>query len=183
MSGEQKVSVHKRRTYAEVQELAAEFMSSGMRRASFAAISTHTGVCPGSQPSRLPVGSVSISVKSREMGLTPKTKFLLDWVKRSRLTFLRLVLVAVAMFVIVPQMASVDSDDDGIPDLPAIAIGANSIVVPSRFTRKDSGAREIRNRAGLALIATQPHQLEADRSDCTVHDGRSTLQSSCTLRC
>ncbi|MGA8310771.1 MAG: hypothetical protein WB755_12130 [Terriglobales bacterium] len=35
MSGEQKVSAHKRRTRAEVQELVAEFMSSGMRRSVF----------------------------------------------------------------------------------------------------------------------------------------------------
>ena len=35
MSGEQKVSAHKRRTRAEVQELVAEFMSSGMRRSEF----------------------------------------------------------------------------------------------------------------------------------------------------
>ncbi len=35
MSVEQKVSAHKRRTRAEVQELVAEFMSSGMRRSEF----------------------------------------------------------------------------------------------------------------------------------------------------
>jgi hypothetical protein len=35
MSGEQKVSSHKRRTRAEVRELVAEFMSSGMRRSEF----------------------------------------------------------------------------------------------------------------------------------------------------
>ena len=35
MSGEQRVSSHKRRTRAEVQELVAEFMSSGMRRSEF----------------------------------------------------------------------------------------------------------------------------------------------------
>jgi len=35
MSGEQKVSAHKRRTRAEVQELVAKFMSSGMRRSEF----------------------------------------------------------------------------------------------------------------------------------------------------
>jgi hypothetical protein len=35
MSGEQKASAHKRRTRAEVQELVAEFMSSGMRRSEF----------------------------------------------------------------------------------------------------------------------------------------------------
>jgi hypothetical protein len=35
MSGEQKVSAHKRRTRAEVQELVAEFMSSGMPRSEF----------------------------------------------------------------------------------------------------------------------------------------------------
>ena len=117
------------------------------------------------------------------MGLTPKMKFLLDWMKRVRLPFLRLVLVAVAMFVIVPQMASVDSDDDGIPDLPAIAIGANPIVVPSGSARKDSGPQKVHNRVVLALIATQPHHPEADKSACVRHDGRSTLRSSCTLRC
>jgi hypothetical protein len=35
MIREQKVSAHKRRTRAEVQELVAEFMSSGMRRSEF----------------------------------------------------------------------------------------------------------------------------------------------------
>jgi hypothetical protein len=35
MSGEQKVSARKRRTCAEVRELVAEFMSSGMRRSEF----------------------------------------------------------------------------------------------------------------------------------------------------
>jgi hypothetical protein len=35
MNGEQKVSTPKRRTHAEVQELVAEFMSSGMRRSEF----------------------------------------------------------------------------------------------------------------------------------------------------
>ncbi len=35
MSGEQKVSAHKRRTRGEVRELVAEFMSSGMRRSEF----------------------------------------------------------------------------------------------------------------------------------------------------
>jgi hypothetical protein len=35
MIGEQKVSPHKRRTRAEVQELVAKFMSSGMRRTEF----------------------------------------------------------------------------------------------------------------------------------------------------
>jgi hypothetical protein len=35
MSAEQKVTSHKRRTRAEVQELVAEFMSSGMRRSEF----------------------------------------------------------------------------------------------------------------------------------------------------
>jgi hypothetical protein len=35
MSGEQKVSAHKRRTRAEVQALVAEFMSSGMQRSEF----------------------------------------------------------------------------------------------------------------------------------------------------
>jgi len=35
MSGEQKVSAHKRRTRAEVQGLVAEFMISGMRRSEF----------------------------------------------------------------------------------------------------------------------------------------------------
>ncbi len=35
MSGGQRVSAHKRRTRTEVQELVAEFMSSGMRRSEF----------------------------------------------------------------------------------------------------------------------------------------------------
>jgi hypothetical protein len=116
------------------------------------------------------------------MGLTPKTKFILDWMSRFP-PFLRLVLVAIALLVTVPQMAAIDSDDDGISDLPAIAMGANCILVPSRFTRKDLAPREINSRAGLALIATRPQHLEADKSGYAVHDVRSTHRSSCTLRC
>jgi hypothetical protein len=103
--------------------------------------------------------------------------------KRFRRPFLRLVLVTIALFVSVPQMSSVDSDADGIPDIPAIAIAANSIAVPSSSTRKDSGPQKIHNTVVLALAATQSHHLEADKSDCVFHDGRSVLQSSCALRC
>ena len=35
MSGEQRVSAHRRRTRTEVQELVAEFITSGMRRSEF----------------------------------------------------------------------------------------------------------------------------------------------------
>jgi len=117
------------------------------------------------------------------MGLMSKARFLLDRMKRFHRPFLRLVLVAVALFVIVPQMASVDSDGDGVPDLPAIASGVTPIAVRSSSTRKDSGPQEIHSTPAPALVATQPRHPEADKSDCAAHDGRSTLQSSCTLRC
>jgi hypothetical protein len=144
-------------------------------------ISPHTDACSGSQLSGFRVASV---VCEQEMTARSTPKDFLHWVKRFRRPFLRLVLVTIALFVIVPQMSSVDSDDDGIPDLPtAIAIAANSIAVPSSSTRKDSGPQKIHNTVVLALAATQSHHLEADKSDCVFHDGRSVLQSSCALRC
>ena len=122
-------------------------------------------------------------VCEQEMTARSTPKYFLHWVKRFRRPFLRLVLVTIALFVIVPQMSLVDSDDDGIPDLPAIAVAANSIAVPSSSTRKDSGPQKIHNNVVRALVATQSHHLEADKSDCVVPDGRSVLQSSCALRC
>lgn len=117
------------------------------------------------------------------MEVTFTTTYFLDWMERFRLPFLRLLLVTIALFVMVPQMALVDSDDDGIPDLPAIGIGANPIAGRSSSTRKDSSPQEIQNTVVLALVAARPHQLEADKSDFALHDGRSILQSSCSLRC
>ena len=120
-----------------------------------------------------------------EQAMTARStpKYFLHWMKRSCRPFLRLLLVTIALFVIVPQMSPVDSDDDGIPDLPAIAIAAGSIAVPSSSPRKVSGPQEIRNTVVLALAATQSHHLEADKSDCVFRDSRSVLQPSCALRC
>jgi hypothetical protein len=122
-------------------------------------------------------------VCEQEMTARPTPRYFLHWTKRFRRPFLRLLLVTIALFVIVPQMSSVDSDEDGIPDLPAIAMAANSIGVESSSTRKDSGPQEIQGTVVFALAATLSHRLEGDRSDRVFHDGRSVLQSSCALRC
>jgi|SRR5271166_4777094 len=117
------------------------------------------------------------------MGAMSTTRYFLDWIKQLRYSVLFLGLLAVALFVMVPQMASVDSDDDGIPDLPAIAIGASPIAHPSSSARKNSRLQKTPDSVVLALVVTGPHHLEANKSDFVSHDGRSILQSFCLRRC
>lgn len=117
------------------------------------------------------------------MGATPTTRYFFDRIKRFRRPFLLLAIVTVALFVMVPQMALVDTDNDGITDLSAIAIGATHIAGPSGSKRKDDRPQNSHTTVALALVATQLHHLEADESDCVSHNGRSILQSFCSLRC
>jgi hypothetical protein len=117
------------------------------------------------------------------MGRTSTTNCFLDWIRRFRRPFLPLVLVTIGLFVIVPQMALVDSDNDGITDLSAIAIGATPIAHPSISARKDQAPKNSHNTVALASVAIQSRPLENVKSDPILHDGHSVLASLCLLRC
>jgi hypothetical protein len=117
------------------------------------------------------------------MGRTSTTNSFLDWIRRFRRPFLRLVLVTLGLFVIVPQMALVDSDNDGITDLSAIAIAATPIAHPSISARKDQAPKNSHNTVALAPDAIQSNPLANDKSDSVFHDGHSVLALLCLLRC
>lgn len=97
--------------------------------------------------------------------------------------FLLVGLVALSLFVMVPQMSLVDDDDDGGPDLAAIAVVKRPISGPSNCARKDEWPQISHNTVALASDAIQFRPLGADRSDPILPDSRSILQSFCLLRC
>jgi hypothetical protein len=80
-------------------------------------------------------------------------------------------------------MALVDSDDDGITDLSAIAIGATPIAYRSISARKDQPPQDSHDTVALASDAIQSRTLGNDKSDPVIHDGHSVLASLCLLRC
>jgi hypothetical protein len=103
--------------------------------------------------------------------------------KRFHRPFLLVGLVALSLFVMVLQMSLVDADDDGGPDLPAIAICTTPITHQSSSTRKDERPQNSHNTVALASDAIQFRHLGTDKSDPVFQDGRSILQSFCSLRC
>jgi len=109
-------------------------------------------------------------------------RHLLDWMRRLHRPFLILVLVPIALFVMAPQMALVDSDDDGITDLSAIAIGA-SIAYPSSSTCKDQRPYNSHETVILPSDATQSRCLGTAKSEALFPDGHSVRTSLCLLRC
>ena len=118
------------------------------------------------------------------MAVTSTTRYLLNWIKRLRRPFLLLVLVTIALFVMVPQTVLVDSDDDGIPDVPAIAVGATPIVDRSSSTGKDERPQNSQNAGTFASGAIEFYHLAIDRSNRVFHDETNSLLASlCLLRC
>lgn len=91
-------------------------------------------------------------------------------------------LVVLSLLVMVPRMSLVDDDDDGDPDLVAIAV-VKSPISESNCARKDERPQDSHNTVALASDAIQFRPLGADRSDPILPDSRSILQSFCLLRC
>jgi len=94
-----------------------------------------------------------------------------------------LVFVAIFLFVMVPQLPLVDSDDDGITDLSAIVIGASPIAHSSSSTGKDERRRNSLIAVAPASNAIQHRPFTTDRADPIFHDCHSVLASLCLLRC
>lgn len=117
------------------------------------------------------------------MARTSTESYFLDWIRRFRRPFLLLVLVILGLFVVVPQIALVDSDDDGITDLLAIAIGAGPLAHP--LSSKRSVAPRLNSHsAGAAAPDTIQHRtLGTGRADPVVHYGYPVLALLCLLRC
>jgi hypothetical protein len=116
------------------------------------------------------------------MGARSTSKCFLNWMKRLHRPFLLVGLVAITLFVMVPQMGFVDDDDCG-PDVLTTATVRNHTSAFSSSTRKNQRLQDIHNTVVLALVAAQPRHPGTDKSDFVFHDGRAILQSFCSLRC
>lgn len=92
---------------------------------------------------------------------------------------------AIALFVAGPQMGSFDfdNDNDGSPDVPVVAVLLSHVSDASRCAGKDQPRQKFRNSVVPAVLGIQPHSLGFEASAFVSHDGRSTLQSFCLLRC
>jgi hypothetical protein len=81
-------------------------------------------------------------------------------------------------------MALVDTDDDGITDLSAIAIAASLIAHPTSETARDQRSLNGRTIVALAPGAIRHFPSRADEADHPIfRDRHSVLVSLCLLRC
>jgi hypothetical protein len=116
------------------------------------------------------------------MGARSTSKCFLNWMKRLHRPFLLVGLVAITLFVMVPQTGLVDDNDESGPDVLTVATVRNHASDFSSTSRKNQRL-DIHNTVVLALVAPQPSHLGTDKSDFVFHDGRAILQSFCSLRC
>jgi hypothetical protein len=90
---------------------------------------------------------------------------------------------AIALFVAGPQMGSFDDDNDGSPDVPVVVAVRNQVCDESRCIGKVQEQQKVNNSVVPALIGIQPRHPGIEEPLFAAHDGRSTLQAFCLLRC
>jgi hypothetical protein len=80
-------------------------------------------------------------------------------------------------------MVLVDTDDDGVNDLTAIAIGTSILVHPTRLTGRDE--RTLNNDTAVAAASDAIRHLPrgTDQLVPSIRDRHSVLASLCLLRC
>ena len=89
-------------------------------------------------------------------------------------------IAAVSLFFLGPQMGSVDTDGDGYPDTPVVALGSIPVARPSGFVSSNQPSR-IRPAGVLADFVKGSYHGERD--DPGSPAGRTALKSFCLLRC
>jgi hypothetical protein len=107
----------------------------------------------------------------------------LDWIGRLRRPFLPLLFGLICVFAVSPQMALVDTDDDGITDLSAIAIGASLISHPTSETGRDQRSLDYYTIVALAPDVIRRLSFSTEKADPIFRDRHSVLASLCMLRC
>lgn len=112
-----------------------------------------------------------------------RASFSLDRISRFYRAFLSLLFLAICLFAVVPQMALVDSDDDGLTDLSAIVIGAGLVVHPTSPTCEDERSLNSRITVASALDANWHLPFGINEADPIFRDRHSVLASLCLLRC
>lgn len=100
-----------------------------------------------------------------------------------RCPLLLVLLGAIALFVAGPQMGSFDDDNDGSPDIPVVVVMQGRISDLPRCISKNQQHQKFHNSAVPAFVGLQSRHSGIDDPVFASHDGRSTLQSFCLLRC
>jgi len=116
------------------------------------------------------------------MARTSRAPLTLDWISRFRRPFLSLLFLAICLFAVLPQFASVDSDDDGITDLSAIVIGTSLFANPAGSAHKDE--RLLNSYITVASTSDANWRLPSGTNDAGLIflDRHSILASLCVLR-
>ena len=91
-------------------------------------------------------------------------------------------LTTLLLFVVGPQLGSLDADADGIPEIP-VALASTSTVGVTTFTCLVASHRTTRTVANPIAIPTQKRDLETQEHAIASPVGRSALRSFCLLRC
>ena len=117
------------------------------------------------------------------MARTSRANCSLDCIARFRRPFLPLLFVAICLSAVVPQIALVDSDDDGITDLSAIAIGASLIAHPTTETGRDQRSLNGHTIVALAPEAIRHLTIGTAKAEPAFRYRHSVLASLCLLRC
>src|SRR5579864_3136914 len=103
--------------------------------------------------------------------------------RKSRRYLLVLGLLFLSLFVLGPQMGSIDADGDGYPETAIVVASSSPTVKAPSSARKNLPLQEIYNSLGLAVITIQQYHFKINEPDFASQVGRSALQSFCLLRC
>src|SRR5215471_17451442 len=92
----------------------------------------------------------------------------------SRSLILVLGIVAVSLFCLGPQMGSLDTDGDGVPDIPVVISSSTPVVRPSNLGLEGQPLHRIRGAMVLPLVL-RSYYVENDDSGSPA--GRAALRS------
>jgi len=102
---------------------------------------------------------------------------------KCRRYFLVLGLLFLSLFVLGPQMGSIDADGDGYAETAIVVASSSPTVKAPSSARKNLPLKEINKSLGLAVITIQHYYFKIKEPDFASQAGRSALQSFCLLRC
>ncbi len=143
----------------------------------------HSNTCCGSQrrvPARCYLTTICASAKT---GATSTRRLFPQRMKWFHCRLLLVLVGAIALFAVGPQMGSLDDDNDGSPDIPVVVAVGNPVCDVSRALGKNQSRQQFQNSVVPAVNGTQSRDAGIDQPVFVAHDGRSALQSFCLLRC
>jgi hypothetical protein len=97
--------------------------------------------------------------------------------------FLLAALLAMSVFVLGPEIGSIDDDGDCGSGVPAVIVATRPAGDLSRSTRANRQPENIRNAATLIDVTNNSQSFGTDESELALRSGRSALRSFCLLRC